>query len=186
MTAPHAPISSPDPDPRPVTVFGPDFPFPYDDWVRSPLGLGRIPPERHGEEVAIVGAGIAGVAAAYELMRMGVKPVIYEPGRIGGRLRSEPFQSAPGIIAELGGMRFPVSGTAFYHYVDLLGLDSAPFPNPLSPASPSTVIDLEGITHYVGNPGGPAARLPGDRPRLAEGPRGRCRLLRSPAPHPRP
>ena len=167
MTAPHAPISSPDPDPRPVTVFGPDFPFPYDDWVRSPLGLGRIPPERHGEEVAIVGAGIAGVAAAYELMRMGVKPVIYEPGRIGGRLRSEPFQSAPGIIAELGGMRFPVSGTAFYHYVDLLGLDSAPFPNPLSPASPSTVIDLEGITHYVGNPGGPAARLPGDRPRLA-------------------
>ena len=152
MTAPHAPISSPDPDPRPVTVFGPDFPFPYDDWVRSPLGLGRIPPERHGEEVAIVGAGIAGVAAAYELMRMGVKPVIYEPGRIGGRLRSEPFQSAPGIIAELGGMRFPVSGTSFYHYVDLLGLDSAPFPNPLSPASPSTVIDLEGITHYVETP----------------------------------
>ncbi|HKQ93984.1 MAG TPA: NAD(P)/FAD-dependent oxidoreductase [Aestuariivirgaceae bacterium] len=152
MTAPHAPISPPDADPRPVTVFGPDFPFPFDDWVKSPLGLGALPAERHGQEIAVIGAGIAGIVAAYELMRLGLKPVVYEPGRIGGRLRSEPFQSAPDVIAELGGMRFPVSGTAFYHYVDLLGLDSAPFPNPLSPASPSTVIDLEGVTYYVETP----------------------------------
>ena len=44
---------------------------------------------------------------------------------------------------------FPVSSTAFYHYVDLLGLETAPFPNPLTPASNSTVIHIEGTTHYA-------------------------------------
>jgi tryptophan 2-monooxygenase len=106
-----------------------------------------------GTEVAIIGAGMAGMAAAYELMKMGLKPVIYEASRIGGRLRSQPFEGAEGIIAELGGMRFPESSTAFYHYVDMLGIDSKPFPNPLAhPASNSTVIDLEGETIYVERP----------------------------------
>jgi tryptophan 2-monooxygenase len=139
-------------DSLPVTVFGPDFPFPYDDWLKNSAGLGRLPQDRHGAEVAIIGAGMAGMLAAYELMKMGLKPVIYEAGRIGGRLRSQAFEGADGIIAELGGMRFPVSGTGFFHYVDLLGLESKPFPNPLVPASPSTVIDLEGETVYVERP----------------------------------
>ena len=46
--------------PRPVTYFGPDFPFAYDDWLKHPAGLGAVPAERHGTEVAIVGAGAAG------------------------------------------------------------------------------------------------------------------------------
>jgi tryptophan 2-monooxygenase len=111
-----------------------------------------VPAEKHGAEVAIIGAGMAGMLAAYELMKMGLKPVIYEAGRIGGRLRSQAFEGANGIIAELGGMRFPVSGTGFFHYVDMLGLESKPFPNPLVPASPSTVIDLEGENIYVEKP----------------------------------
>ena len=141
--APHADTS------KPVTMFGPDFPFAFDDWIKHPKGLGSVPAHRHGSEVAVIGAGMAGMAAAFELMKMGLKPVIYEAARIGGRLRSQPFEGASGIIAELGGMRFPVSSTAFYHYVDMLGLTSKPFPNPLSPATPSTVIDLEGETIYV-------------------------------------
>lgn len=149
MTAPHAPLRAETADKRPVTVFGPDFPFPFDDWIRHPAGLARIPAARHGEEVAIIGAGMSGMVAAYELMKMGLKPVIYEAGRIGGRLRSQSFEGADGIIAELGGMRFPVSGTGFYHYADMLGLKSKPFPNPLVDASHSTVIDLEGETYYA-------------------------------------
>jgi tryptophan 2-monooxygenase len=137
-------------DQKPVTIFGPDFPFPFDDWIKHPAGLGQIPAESHGQEVAIIGAGISGLVAAYELMKLGLKPVVYEASQLGGRLRSQPFEGAPdGIIAELGGMRFPVSSTAFYHYVDRLGLDSRPFPNPLTPAAGSTVINLEGETYYA-------------------------------------
>ncbi len=138
---------------RPVTIFGPDFPFPFDDWIAHPAGLGSIPRERLGEEVAIVRAGISGMVAAHELMKLGLKPVVYEASHMGGRLRSQQFEGAPtGVIAELGGMRFPVSSTAFYHYVDLLGLPTAPFPNPLTPASNSTVIHIEGTTHYAEQP----------------------------------
>ena len=133
----------------PVTVFGPDFPFPFDEWITHQAGLGSIPAGRHGEQIAVIGAGISGLAAAYELMRLGVKPVVYEASRMGGRLRSQAFEGAGGVVAELGGMRFPVSSTAFYHYVDLLGLQTRPFPNPLTGAAGSTVIDLEGVTHYA-------------------------------------
>src|SRR5580704_3130122 len=133
----------------PVTIFGPDFPFAFDDWIVHPAGMGSIPAERHGEEVAVVGAGISGLVAAYELMRLGVKPVVYEASRMGGRLRSQAFEGAEGVVADLGGMRFPVSSTCFYHYVDMLGLATRPFPNPLTEAAGSTVIDLEGVTQYA-------------------------------------
>jgi monoamine oxidase len=133
----------------PVTIFGPDFPFPFDDWIQHPAGLGTLPAEHLGAEVAIVGAGMAGMVAAYELMKLGLKPVIYEASKMGGRLRSQPFEGGQGVIAELGGMRFPVSSTAFYHYVNQLGLQTQPFPNPLTPASGSTVVDLEGQTYYA-------------------------------------
>lgn len=136
------------PEQPPLTAFGPDFPFPYDDWLTHPAGLGRMPPDRLGSEVVVVGAGIAGLVAAYELMCIGLRPVVYESSHLGGRLRSQPFEGADGIVAELGGMRFPRSSTAFHHYVDLLGLDTAPFPNPLTEAAGSTVIDLHGRTYY--------------------------------------
>lgn len=132
-----------------ISAFGPDFPFAYDDWLGHPDGLGSIPDARLGTEVAVVGAGIAGLVASYELLKLGLRPVVYEAGRIGGRLRSEPFSAAPEVVAELGGMRFPTSAKAFYRYIDLVGLDTRPFPNPLTPHAPTTVIDLEGVSHYA-------------------------------------
>lgn len=132
--------------PGPVTVFGPDFPFAYDDWLRHPAGLGLLPEPAHGATVAVVGAGLSGMVAAYELMELGLRPVVYEHARIGGRLHSHEFEGGAGVIAELGGMRFPVSGTSFFHYADRLGLTSAPFPNPLTDAAGSTVIDIAGRT----------------------------------------
>ncbi len=132
-----------------LTAFGPDFPFAYDDHLAHPAGLGSVPDAAQGSEVAVVGAGISGVVAAYELMRIGLRPVVYEAGRMGGRLRSQRFGAADDVIAELGGMRFPISGRAFFHYADLVGLETRPFPNPLTPAAPTTRVDLEGVTHYA-------------------------------------
>ncbi|MFT3690365.1 flavin monoamine oxidase family protein [Paenirhodobacter sp.] len=132
-----------------LSAFGPDFPFAYDTWLTHPAGLGQVPAARHGAEVAIVGAGAAGVIAGHELMKLGLRPVLYESGQFGGRLRSQTFEGTQDVIAELGGMRFPVSSRGFYHYVDLTGCDSAPFPNPLTEAAGSTVIDLEGETLFA-------------------------------------
>jgi len=136
-----------------MRVFGPDFTFPFDDWVKHPAGLGAVPVDVAGTPVAIVGAGIAGVVAAHELATLGLRPVVYEASRMGGRLRSQKFRpGSPGhekIIAELGGMRFPRSGSSFYHYVDRVGLDTQPFPNPLTPAAPTTLINLAGESHFA-------------------------------------
>lgn len=129
---------------KPISVFGPDFPFAYDDWISHPDGLGSLPPSQHGQSIAIIGAGMSGMVAAYEAMKLGLRPIVFESGRMGGRLRSESFPNAPQCIAELGGMRFPESATAFNHYVDLLGLERRPFPNPLTEAAGTTVIDLAG------------------------------------------
>ncbi len=136
---------------KPITTFGPDFPFAYDDWLAHPAGLGAVPKAAQGSEVAVIGGGLSGVIAAYELMKLGLKPVVYEQGRLGGRLRSQPFQGSDDTIAELGGMRFPISATAFFHYANLVGLQTRPFPNPLDEASPSTVIDLESESFYIEN-----------------------------------
>ena len=133
----------------PITAFGPDFPFGFDQWISHPSGLGHIPEACHGQEVAIIGGGIAGIVAAYELMKMGLKPVVFEAARLGGRLHSHQFDGVENVFAELGGMRFPRSSTAFYHYVDQLGLSTRPFPNPLSPGSSSTIVDIAGETFYA-------------------------------------
>lgn len=132
-----------------MSVFGPDFPFAYDDWLAHRAGLGQVPADKLGCRVAIIGAGLSGMVVAHELMRAGLHPVVYESGELGGRLRSRPFEGNPDVIAELGGMRFPRSGRGFYHYLDALGLSVKPFPNPLTPAAGSTVIDIEGQTHYA-------------------------------------
>jgi tryptophan 2-monooxygenase len=136
----------------PITMLNPDFPFSYDHYLAHPDGLGSVPPELYGTEVAVVGAGLSGLVTAYELMKLGLRPVIYEADQIGGRLRTASFPSAPGVVADLGGMRFPVSGKAFYHYVDLLGLQTQEFPNPLAPSTSSTVIELAGQKHYASTP----------------------------------
>ena len=85
-----------------VTIFGPDFPFAYDDWLSHPAGLGSVPPEAHGATVAVVGAGLAGLVAAHELMELGLRPVVYEPTRVGGRLRSHEFAWARRPLREAG------------------------------------------------------------------------------------
>jgi len=132
-----------------ISVFGPDFPFAYDQWIKHSAGTGTLPDDVHGQKIAIIGAGMSGLVAAYELMKLGLCPIIYEAGRIGGRLRSQPFAGPGSPVAELGGMRFPRSASTFNHYADRLGLQRRPFPNPLTGAAGTTVIDLAGVTRLA-------------------------------------
>lgn len=147
-TAATSPTTTPQ-----ITMINPDFPFPYDDFLRHGAGIGTVPENMYGTEVAIVGAGMAGLVAAYELMKMGLKPVVYESSRIGGRLRAGTPPGQAGPVADLGGMRFPASGQSFFHYADKVGIRTQPFPNPLTPAAGSTVIELGGTAHYAEKPG---------------------------------
>ncbi|PZO71066.1 MAG: amine oxidase [Kocuria palustris] len=133
-------------------MLNPDFPFSYDHYLQHPAGLGQVPESMHGTEVAVIGAGLSGLITAYELMKLGLRPVVYEAGQIGGRLKTASFDAAPEVVADLGGMRFPVSGRALYHYIDLVGLETEAFPNPLSDVTPSTVIELGGQSHYARTP----------------------------------
>ncbi|WP_037309216.1 flavin monoamine oxidase family protein [Amycolatopsis orientalis] len=127
-----------------LTMLVPDFPFGYDEWLRHPAGLGSLPSHRHGTPVAVIGGGMSGITAAYELMRLGLRPHVYEAEQLGGRMRSVPFPGHPGYFAEMGAMRFPASAASLFHYVDKLGLRTAPFPNPLAPQTPATMINLYG------------------------------------------
>ncbi|MBT2481859.1 NAD(P)/FAD-dependent oxidoreductase [Streptomyces sp. ISL-94] len=133
----------------PVTMLVPDFPFSYDRWLSHPTGLGSVPPDKLGTEVAVIGGGMAGLTAAYELMRLGLRPVVYEAGELGGRMRSVPFPAHPEHVAEMGAMRFPLSARALFHYIDRLGITTRPFPNPLAPQTPATLIDLGGRREWA-------------------------------------
>ncbi|MBN4927509.1 FAD-dependent oxidoreductase [Hoyosella rhizosphaerae] len=127
----------------------PDFPFSYDKYIRHPAGLGHIPANSHGRKVAIIGAGMAGLVAGHELMKLGAHPVVYESSQLGGRMRSATFDGVDTPVADLGAMRFPQSGRTFFHYANAAGVQTEPFPNPLTSATPSTVIELAGEKFYA-------------------------------------
>lgn len=129
-----------------ISMIGPDFPFPYDDFRSHPAGLGSVPETMRGAPIAVIGAGLSGMVVAYELARMGLRPVVYEAEQIGGRMRSASFDGHPRSVAELGAMRFPPSSTTLFGYLDEVELPTVPFPNPLAAATPDTVIDLKGVT----------------------------------------
>jgi monoamine oxidase len=70
-----------------------------------------------------LGAGIAGLAAGYELERLGYDVVVLEAdSRIGGRVFTKRFGGPDGPIVELGAMRIPADHRFTIRYVDELGL----------------------------------------------------------------
>ncbi|MBD2775826.1 flavin monoamine oxidase family protein [Iningainema tapete] len=78
-----------------------------------------------GKRITILGAGIAGLVAAYELSKLGHEVDIMEGSpRIGGRVLTHRFGNEPDApYAELGAMRIPKSHQHTLHYVSEMGLD---------------------------------------------------------------
>ncbi|ABR49071.1 amine oxidase [Alkaliphilus metalliredigens QYMF] len=80
-------------------------------------------------KVGILGGGLAGLSAAFELRKLGFDITIFEAEeeRIGGRVYTHFFDEFKSLYGELGPMRIPVSHETVWHYMDLLRLKTRPF-----------------------------------------------------------
>lgn len=111
-TAQHRPI-------RGESLFDESFAFP------APL---RTPAPAAPARVAVVGAGVGGLAAAYELQRRGLAVTVFErTARPGGRIRTWRFWD--GTHGELGAMRIPGNHHCTLHYIREFALSTRPFVN---------------------------------------------------------
>lgn len=78
--------------------------------------------------VLVLGAGIAGLVAAYELLKAGHTPIILEAqNRLGGRILTLRAPFAEGLHAEAGAMRIPKTHDLTLHYCRKFGLELYPF-----------------------------------------------------------
>jgi monoamine oxidase len=100
-----------------------DEPVPGDIGRVVEEGLGPGRPKR----VAVIGAGMAGLASAVELKRAGHDVTVLEAqNRVGGRIYTcRDF--APGLYAEFGAMRLPRSHELTLAYCRRFGLELRPF-----------------------------------------------------------
>ena len=96
----------------------------------SDIGDDRNGPdvEEQSVDVIVVGAGLSGLVAAYELVRAGYNVRVLEArNEAGGRARTlrEPFDD--GLIAETGPARIPPDHDRTLGYIDHFGIETSPF-----------------------------------------------------------
>jgi monoamine oxidase len=119
-------------------------------------GLEDQPGQR--KSVVIIGAGIAGLVAAFELRRQGHDVLLLEAQhRVGGRVYTLR-NFAPGLYAEAGAMRIPRVHDLTLAYCDLFGLPLRPFVM----GNPKTLVHIGGERMTVAEADAQPERLPFD------------------------
>lgn len=123
----------------------------YVDVVRQ--GIAEKFKDGKPKKVIIVGAGLAGLSAGYELLRAGHEPLVLEAQqRVGGRIYTmrEPF--ARGLYGEAGAMRIPRAHALTMAYIEKFGLQTADFPM----GNPQAYVYVGGVkrrmTEILANP----------------------------------
>lgn len=103
-------------------------PFSFERLYEYPGAASVHDVHRGRKRVAVVGAGIAGLVATYEFLRLGHEVHLMEAAaRTGGRIQTHRFKD--GSHGEFGAMRIPASHKCTLHYVDEFGLETRPFIN---------------------------------------------------------
>jgi monoamine oxidase len=102
-----------------------DIPETPDLMATPRQGLEPVP--QPPKKVLIIGAGVAGLVAAFELRRRGHDPIVFEAqNRVGGRIYTlRTF--APGLYAEAGAMRIPRAHDLTLEYCRHFNLPMRPF-----------------------------------------------------------
>src|SRR5262247_4185568 len=116
-------------------------------------GQGQIGSAEASKKVIIIGAGLAGLSAAFELSRSGHEVTLLEARlRPGGRVYTlrEPFSD--GMYAEAGAARIPDNHQLTLKYIQLFGITLDPF-------EPGSLADLweRYVTPVLKEMGNPAA-----------------------------
>ena len=107
-----------------------DYPFLVES-LSPPEEITNIASPGSGKNmtIGIIGGGMAGLAAAFELRKLGFHITIFDAQkhRIGGRVYTHYFDANGQYYGELGAMRIPISHESVWHYIDLFGLKVRPF-----------------------------------------------------------
>jgi monoamine oxidase len=110
--------------------------FTLPNWNAKAFTRGRLERKGTARKVIVVGAGLAGLSAAYELTQAGHDVTILEAqARPGGRVRTLREQFSDGLYAEAGAMNVFDSHTWTLKYIKLFDLT-------LDPVMPSTLASL--------------------------------------------
>ncbi len=82
--------------------------------------------------IGIIGGGLAGLSAAYELRKLGADITIFDANetRIGGRVYTQYFNNSRKYIGEFGPMRIPVSHETTWYYINLFNLNTESLSSP--------------------------------------------------------
>lgn len=123
------------------------------DFLLGASSLALVPPAAQalaaGGRVVVVGAGLAGLAAAYDLMEAGVDVVVAEQAeRAGGRIKTVRDVFDDGAWVDVGGQTSGPGYANFFYFATLFELEMEP--QSVFRGRPEVLLDLEGAL-YTGS-----------------------------------